>query len=119
MDTGLLRAVPPKHFSACTAATLGDARDDSNSDPNKIIVKLQVNWGHASATQSERESVASDGGMSHLVNHVDDVLENCDVCRAFDKAPHLPTAGASAVPTFNGKAQVGLLFWPISLRRAR
>ena len=50
VENGLLRFVPPKDFSACTAATLGDARDDSISDPKKIIMKLHVNWGHASAT---------------------------------------------------------------------
>ena len=46
--------------------------------------------------------------MSHLVNHVDEVSENCDVCRAFDKAPRVPIAGASAVSMFNEKAQVDL-----------
>ena len=44
-ENGLLRFEPPEHFSACTAVTLGDARDDGVSRPTKIIMKLHVNWG--------------------------------------------------------------------------
>ena len=51
VESGLIRLVPPKELPACTAVTLGDARDGSISDPKKIIMKLHVNWGHASATQ--------------------------------------------------------------------
>ena len=47
--------------------------------------------------------------MSHLVNHVDKALETCDVCRAFDKAPHIPIAGPTAVSAFNEKVHVDLL----------
>ena len=54
--------------------------------------------------------VDSDGGMSHVVAHVDSVLETCEVCRAFDKAPHLPIAGTSSVSCFNERVQVDLLF---------
>ena len=77
--------------------TSGDAQDDSISDPKKIIMKVHANWGHASATQFERVLIDSDGGMSHLVNQVDQVLETCDVCRAFDKAPRIPIAGTTSV----------------------
>ena len=108
VDSGLLRFVLPNDFSACTAATLGDAREDSTSDPKKIIMKLHVNWGHASATQLKRVLVDSEGGDSHLANYVDEASENCDVCRAFDKAPHVPIAGAPAVPMFREKARVDL-----------
>ena len=110
VDGGLLRFVPPREFPACAAATSGDARDDSISDPKKIIMKLHVNWGHASATQLKRVLVDSDGSMSHFAPHLEAVLGKCDVCRAFDKAPHVPIAGASAVSMFNEKAQVDLLF---------
>ena len=110
VESGLIRFVPPRDFSACTAVTSGDARGDSISGPKKIIMKLHVNWGHASATQLKRVLVDSDGGTSHLANYVDDVLGNCDVCTAFDKAPHVPIAGTSAVLMFNEKAQVDLLF---------
>ena len=48
--------------------------------------------------------------MSHLVAHVDEVLGNCAVRRACDRAPHVPIAGAAAVSAFNEKVQVGLLF---------
>ena len=48
--------------------------------------------------------------MSHLVNQVDKVLETSDVCRAFDKAPHIPIAGTTAVSAFNEKVEVDLPF---------
>ena len=106
----LLRFDPPKDFSACTAATLGDAQDAGISDPKKTIKELHVNRGHASATQLKRALVDSANGTSHLVPRVDEVLENCDVCRAFDKAPHVPIAGATTASAFNEKAQAGLPF---------
>ena len=42
VEGGLLCFVPPKDYSACTAATLGDARGDCISDPKKIIMKLHI-----------------------------------------------------------------------------
>ena len=109
-ESGLLRFSTPKKFVACTAVTLRDAQDEGAEDPKKIIMKLHANWGHASASQLKRILVDSDGGMSHLVAHVDSVLGNCEVCRAFDKAPHLPIAGTSSVSCFNERVQVDLLF---------
>ena len=44
VEGGPLRFVLPKGFSACMAATLGDARDDSISDPQNIITKLHAHW---------------------------------------------------------------------------
>ena len=40
----LLRFVPSKDFSACSAVTLGDARDESPYGPREIILKLHFNW---------------------------------------------------------------------------
>ena len=71
-------------------------------------MKLRAKWGHASATQLRRVLVDSESGMSHLVSQVGQVLETCDVCRAFDKAPHIPIAGAATVSAFNEKVQVDL-----------
>ena len=45
--SGLIRFAPPREFSACSAVTLGDAQDDSNTDPKKVIMELHANWGHA------------------------------------------------------------------------
>ena len=86
------------------------ARDGRISDPEKIFTNLHVNWVRASATGLRRVLVDSDGGNLHLATYADDVLENCDVCGAFDMAPRVPIAGASAVSTFNEKLQGGLLF---------
>ena len=37
-------------------------------------------------------------------------LQQCEVRRTVDKAPHLPIAGTASGSPFNGKLQVGLLF---------
>ena len=107
---GLLRSVPPTLFSACSAVTLGDACDGSVSDPRKIIAKLRVNRGHASACQPKTALVDSGGGNSRLVNFAGEVLEHCETRRALEKAPHAPIAGTPTVSTFNEKVQVDLLF---------
>ena len=49
-------------------------------------------------------------GITCLLRHVEEVVNQCDVCKAFDKAPHTPIAGTSAVAMFNEKLQVDLLF---------
>ena len=69
------------------------------SDPGEIISESHVNRGHASARRLRRVLVASDGeitGMAHLLGGA---LEQCDVCRAFDKAAHTPIAGTPTVST--------------------
>ena len=45
----------------------------------------------------------------HLLQHVGEVLEPCVVCRAFDRAHHVPAAGTSTVSVFNEKLKVDLL----------
>ena len=53
-----------------------------------------------------------DAGKDNLppLRHVEEVANQCDVCKAFDKAPHTPIAGTSTVAMFNEKLQVDLLF---------
>ena len=80
-DDGLFRLAPPKEISACTALTLGDAREDSASDARRVFMKLHGYWGHASAHQLKRPLADSEGGKSHLVNYVDKVPEHCETCR--------------------------------------
>ena len=46
----------------------------------------------------------------HLANCVDEVSEQRGICRAFDKAPHVPVAGTSTVSMSNGNLQVDLVF---------
>ena len=64
-EDGLFRFDPPRTFSASKAATSGDAMDGGPADPEKIIMKLRVNWRHALAQQLERISGDSDGGNMH------------------------------------------------------
>ena len=45
-------------------------------------MKLHINWGHASATQIKRVLVDAEGDTQSLVQHVDDVVAQCDVCKA-------------------------------------
>ena len=105
-NEGLCSFSPPSTFSACKAVMHGIG---NNSNPKKIIEKLHVNWGHASAQQIKRVLVAADGGNLPLLRHVEEVVNQCEVCRAFDKAPHFPIAGTATVSAFNEKVQVGHL----------
>ena len=109
-DGGLLRFAPPQDFSACTAVTPAGARDDSESKPRKVIMKLHVNWGHASARRLKKILADSESGNSRLVNFANEVLGHCGTCRAFRKAPHVPIAGTSTESMANEKAQVYFLF---------
>ena len=61
-EDGMCSLTPPRTSSACEAVSLGDARGGAPSDPKKIIMKLHVNWGRASANQLKRELVDSGGG---------------------------------------------------------
>ena len=45
----------------------------------------------------------------HLLTCADEVMAQCEVCRACDKAPHVPADGTSTVAMFNEKLQVDLL----------
>ena len=73
---------PPRTFSVCEAGASGDARDGALSDPEKIIMEFHVNWRHLPAQQIERFLVASDEVNPHLLKHVDELPERCDVSRA-------------------------------------
>ena len=75
-----------------------------------IIMTLHVTWGHASAHQLKRVWVDPANGNSHPVPYVDEVLRRCGSCRASDKAPRAPIAGAPAAPMFNEKVQADILF---------
>ena len=80
----------PQLFSACNAVTLRDAGNSELSDPNKVIMKLHINWGHSSATQIKRVPVDAEGDTQSLIQHVDEVASQCDARKAFEKAPHIP-----------------------------
>ena len=54
--------------------------------------------------------VDAEGGNLSLLRHVEEVVNQCDVCKAFDKAPRTPITGTSTVAMFNEKLQVDLLF---------
>ena len=71
-------------------------------DPRRIITKLHVKRGHASARQLKRVLVDLDGQNMHLADSVDEVSERCEVCRSCDKAPHVPIAGTTAVSMSDG-----------------
>ena len=107
----LFRFEPPRVSAASTGATLGDPRVNSAPDSAIIIMKLHVNWGHASAHRLQRVSADSESGNSNLVNYAGEVLEHCEICRAFDKAPDVTIAATSAVSMFNEKRQVDPFFF--------
>ena len=76
----------------------------------KILMKLHVSGGHASAKQLERALARSEGVNAHSITCVEDAAGQCELCQAFDKAPHAPVAGTSTVALFNEELQVDLLF---------
>ena len=45
----------------------------------------------------------------HLLTCVREASDPCEVCRAFDQAPHAPMAGTSVVAMINGNLQADLL----------
>ena len=68
----------PQLFSACKAGTLRGAGNAEISDPNKVIMKLHINWGRSSATQIKRVLVDAEGGAQSLIQHVDEVASQRD-----------------------------------------
>ena len=52
----------------------------------------------------------AEGDTQALIQHVDEVASQCDTCKAFEKAPHIPIAGTSTVSMFNERLQMDLLF---------
>ena len=52
----------------------------------------------------------AEGGTQSLLQHVDEVVSQCDSCKAFDKAPHIPISGTSTVSMFKERLQMDLLF---------
>ena len=71
------------------------------SEPKKMEMKLHVNWGHGSTQQPQRGLVDADGETVGLVSSVDEVMQQRDVCRAFDEAPYLPIAATSSASSFS------------------
>ena len=72
-------------------------------------MKLRPNRSHASAQQLEPVLVDSEGTNMHLPTCVDEVLAQCEVYQAFEKAARIPAAGTSTVAMFNEELQVDLL----------
>ena len=56
------------------------------------------------------------GGGRAFLTCVDEIAMQCEVCRAFGKAPGASAAGNSAVAMFNGKLQGANRFSTISLQ---
>ena len=96
----------PQLFSACNAATLGDAGNAELSDPNTIIMEWRTNWGPELATQFERVSGGAEGDTPSLLQHVDEVVSKCDTCQAFEKALHIPITGTLTVSTLTERPQL-------------
>ena len=74
-DVGLFQFEPPRTLPACRVATLGGSMDGYLLGPEKIITKLRVNSGHASAQQMIRFLANSDEGNVHLLPCADEVSE--------------------------------------------
>ena len=89
--------------------------DPSLSVLGNITARLHVHWGHASAQRLKRVMVDSGWGANGLLGCVGDVIQQCEVCRAFGKAPFRPIAGTPLASSFYGKLQADLPFWTTRL----
>ena len=78
--------------------------------PKKIVMELHTDWGLESAQQLKRYLVDSGGDNMHLVAGVDEVLERCEIYRAFDEAPGDPVAATPTVAMSDETLQVDLSF---------
>ena len=101
---------PPLTSAACKAVSLGNAGNCRLRGPKKSVMKLHVNWGHASTQQMKRVLADSEGGNLHLVASANEELAQREVCQAFDRAPHVPAAGTSIVAMLSEKLLADLLF---------
>ena len=76
---GLYPCGTPLTFAACRAVTIGTAEDCSLTDPRKFATKCvgaAIKAGLAD----------SDGNNAHLLTCVDEVLAQCGVRQAFERA---------------------------------
>ena len=73
-------------------------------------MKLNVDWGHTSARRLTRVLADPDGETFGLANYVDEALEQSEICRTYDTAPHVPIAGTTTVSPVNERLQVELSF---------
>ena len=92
---GPYRSAPPKHFEACKAVALEDARDSSAPDAKKIAFRLHLNWDRASVRESSRISVDVQGANQGLSDCVDEAAKQCGLCRSSEEAPRILAAGAA------------------------
>ena len=90
--------------------TLGEARGGSLTDPMKLIIKLHVNRGHASAQQLKRVSAYSGGDNMYIRTYANEVAEQCEVFRSSAQTPHVPVAGPPTASMFSEKSKEDLLF---------
>ena len=79
-------------------------------DARANLKKLQLNWGDASASQSKRDSVDAKNVGNAVNRMVCGVVDQCDVCTACGKAPHLPIASTSSASQPNEIVRAGLIF---------
>ena len=101
---------PPTSSTVSKAVALGGALDPGVSDPEKIAMEFDANWGRASACQLNRAPAdAGDDNQGFPVS-AGEMLRQREVFRASDKAPYLRAAGTSSVLSRNEKFQADLLF---------
>ena len=93
-------------FRGCNLGVAMDGR----IRPQGTFYEAARRLDHASAQQSTRFLVHSDWEAMGLVSFADGVLEQREICHAFNEAPYTPIVWASAVTMFNGKLHVDPLF---------
>ena len=66
--------------------------------------------GPCSGPTAEARTGGRGWGVFGFGKFLHKVAQQCDVCHAFDKAPHLPIAGTSTAASSNGDLLADLLF---------
>ena len=109
-EDGLRQLDPPRSNSARRTVAPEDAAVPCFPGPEKLFLKLHVDWGPVSAEQLRSVIVERGGRTMGLMNFAYRVLRQREACRAFDTAPHLPIAGTSTASSFHEELQVDFLF---------
>ena len=110
LASGLYQFSAPGQFDAYEDEMLEDAIDSSRGEAQGSAKNVHANRAHASAHKLLRTLVGDGGANKRLLGLADEVAGQCEVCQAFDRAPHLPVAGTSSASSFNKRLHVGVLF---------
>ena len=100
----------PDALRACKATTIKNLIDPGENNARLIVKKSHLGWGRQGVgKQARRILTDADGVGTDMLNVVDSVARECDVCMAFENTPHFLVAGASLASASNEKVRMDFL----------